>query len=122
MVHQRVRTLAGAGEGEGMAEEHGRRSSTATRGQGKRRASGAEGAAEEAARCLGKLTGRIAEGCSEVTPTEDDGWLVSVDVVEVARIPDTTSLMATYEVQLAGDGTLRGYRRVRRYCRGVADS
>lgn len=105
-----------------MAEERARRSSTATRGPGKKQVSGAEAAAEEAARCLGKLTGRIAEGCSEVTPTEDDGWLVSVDVVEVARIPDTTSLMATYEVQLTGDGSLRGYRRVRRYCRGVADA
>lgn len=53
---------------------------------------------------------------------EDKNWRVCVDVVEVARIPDTTSLMATYEVDLDEDGDLLGYRRVRRYHRGSADS
>ncbi len=51
----------------------------------------------------------------------DDGWCVVVDVLEVPRIPDTTSLLAAYEVQLDRDGELMEYRRVRRYRRGSAD-
>ncbi|WP_328470677.1 gas vesicle protein GvpO [Streptomyces sp. NBC_00448] len=84
--------------------------------------SGAEDAARQAAGTLGELIGRPTEGCSEVAPTEDEGWRVSVDVVEVPRIPDTTSLLATYEVELGKDGSLVSYRRVRRYWRGAADT
>ncbi|MFI0900438.1 gas vesicle protein GvpO [Streptomyces sp. NPDC020983] len=73
-----------------------------------------------AADSLSRLIGHASDGCSGVTPA-DDGWRVCVDVVEVPRIPDTTSLLATYEVDLDGDGTLRAYRRVRRYRRGAAD-
>ncbi len=51
----------------------------------------------------------------------EDGWRVHVDVLEVARIPDTTSLLATYEVDLDGRGELLQYRRIRRYRRGSAD-
>lgn len=51
----------------------------------------------------------------------EDGWCVVVDVLEVARIPDTTSLLASYEVQLDEDGELLEYSRVRRYRRGAAD-
>lgn len=52
---------------------------------------------------------------------EDDGWCVVVDVLELPRIPDTTSLLASYEVRLDQDGELLEYRRVRRYRRGSAD-
>ena len=51
-----------------------------------------------------ELIGHRSDGCSGVAPADDDGWRVSVDVVEVPRIPDTTSLLATYEVDLASDG------------------
>jgi hypothetical protein len=44
-----------------------------------------------------------------------------VDVLEVSRIPDTTSLLASYEVQLDKQGELVECRRVRRYRRGAAD-
>ncbi|WP_406385009.1 gas vesicle protein GvpO [Streptomyces sp. NBC_01618] len=42
----------------------------------------------------------------------EDGWCVVV--LESPRIPDTTSLVASYEVQLDRDGELMGCRRVRR--------
>lgn len=51
----------------------------------------------------------------------DEGWRVHVDVMEVPRIPDTTSLLATYEVEIGKDGELLQYRRIRRYRRGWAD-
>jgi hypothetical protein len=84
--------------------------------------SSAEEAAHRAASSLSRLIGHPAEGSSEVGRGEDKNWRVCVDVVEVARIPDTTSLMATYEVNLDEHGDLLGYRRLRRYHRGTADS
>lgn len=78
-------------------------------------------AARAAADSLAELIDHPVEGSSEVSRSVDHGWLVGVDVLEVPRIPDTTSLLATYEVQIGDDGGLRGYRRVRRYRRGDAD-
>ncbi len=45
-----------------------------------------------------------------------DGWLVTVDVVEDRRIPSSTDILSTYETEIDGDGELLSYRRVRRYC------
>ncbi|MGY1601809.1 gas vesicle protein GvpO [Geodermatophilus sp. SYSU D00815] len=52
---------------------------------------------------------------------EQDGWSVLVDVVELERIPSTTSVMATYRVDLDGNGDLCGYERLRRFVRGSVD-
>jgi hypothetical protein len=48
---------------------------------------------------------------------ESDTWCVAVDVLEMARIPNTTDVLGSYEVQLDDNGTLRGYRRLRRFNR-----
>ncbi|QHY99732.1 Gas vesicle synthesis protein GvpO [Streptomyces sp. S4.7] len=82
---------------------------------------GAEQAAERACRSLSKLIRHRPEGVSAVSRT-DDGWQVDIDVLELPRIPDTTSLLATYEVDIDEDGSLLRYRRVRRYRRGQADT
>lgn len=74
--------------------------------------------AQEAARQLLELTGREAEGVVGMERT-DDGWRIEVEVVEVRRIPDTTDVLALYEVTVDEDGELEGYRRLRRYGRGV---
>jgi hypothetical protein len=50
----------------------------------------------------------------------DDGWKVQVEVVEVRRIPDTTDVLALYEVDVDPRGELMGYRRLRRYSRGAS--
>ncbi len=52
---------------------------------------------------------------------EQDGWSVLVDVVELERIPSTTSVMATYRVDVDGSGDLCGYERLRRFSRGSVD-
>jgi gas vesicle protein GvpO len=64
-----------------------------------------------------ELTGYQPEA---VTALEWDGevWQVTVDVLELARIPNTTDLLGSYAVQLDEQGTLRGYRRIRRFQRG----
>ncbi|MFI6348175.1 gas vesicle protein [Streptomyces sp. NPDC050560] len=84
------------------------------------RGDGPQEAARRACRGLGALIRHDTEGVSAVCRTEA-GWRVHVDVLEVARIPDTTSLLATYEVDLDDEGELVQYRRVRRYRRGASD-
>ncbi|MEV7995525.1 gas vesicle protein [Streptomyces sp. NPDC086077] len=69
---------------------------------------------------LAELTGMAAETVSSFEQTED-GWSLEVEVLELARVPDTMSLMASYQVDLDPDGQLTGYRRLRRYERGRAD-
>ncbi|HET8976862.1 MAG TPA: gas vesicle protein GvpO [Solirubrobacteraceae bacterium] len=51
----------------------------------------------------------------------DDGWQVTIQVVELARIPSTTDVLGAYVVELDEDGELVGYRRRRRYNRSQTD-
>lgn len=48
----------------------------------------------------------------------DAGWQVSVDVLELRRIPDSADVLATYLVDLDEEGNVVGYHRARRYLRG----
>ncbi|MFJ4520939.1 gas vesicle protein [Streptomyces sp. NPDC088810] len=70
---------------------------------------------------LAELTGLAPESVSSFEETED-GWSLEVEVLELVRVPDTMSLMASYQVELDPEGQLTGYRRVRRYERGRADA
>ncbi|MFE2444738.1 gas vesicle protein GvpO [Streptomyces sp. NPDC021218] len=69
---------------------------------------------------LVELTGLYPEAIPRLERT-DEGWLLEAEVVELARVPETMSLMALYEVTLDPDGLLTGYRRLRRYERGRSD-
>lgn len=51
-------------------------------------------------------------GVSSVSRS-DDGWRVTLELVERASIPDTMDLLGVYEVQLDHAGELTGYERVR---------
>lgn len=68
---------------------------------------------------LAEISGADADSISGLERTED-GWLVRVEVVEVQRIPDSTSVMASYHVVVDGDGTLQSYHRDHRYYRNQA--
>ena len=63
------------------------------------------------------LTTRTPESVVGVEAHED-GWRVTVEVVESARIPNTADIMAEYEVDIDGSGELAGYSRKSRYFRG----
>jgi Gas vesicle synthesis protein GvpO len=76
----------------------------------------AAAAAEAGLRQIAALTGKTPEGVTGVEPTED-GWLVSVEVLEDRRIPSSADILALYEAELDPDGTLLAYRRARRYLR-----
>jgi hypothetical protein len=66
------------------------------------------------------LTGYPPESVSGLQ-WDGDSWLVTVDVLELERIPNTTDLLATYVVQLDDSGGLMGYKRTRRFVRGQAE-
>jgi hypothetical protein len=66
------------------------------------------------------LTGYPPEAVSGLQ-WDGDSWLVTVDVLELERIPSTTDVLATYVVQLDDGGGLMGYKRTRRFVRGQAE-
>jgi hypothetical protein len=77
-------------------------------------------AARMAAQHVADFTGRRPESVVSIDRA-DGGWQVGVEVVETRRIPDTTDVLAVYEVRLDHGGGLRSYRRTRRYSRGQLD-
>jgi hypothetical protein len=71
---------------------------------------------------FGELTGRAPDSVTGARALEDGkGWSVLVDVVELDRIPSSTSVIATYRVDLDDEGSITGYERLRRYTRGATD-
>ena len=73
-----------------------------------------------ARRDLQDLLGRPVERVSSVAP-DHEGWRLSVEVVELERIPDSTSVLGSYEVLLDDDGEVLEYERTHRYYRNRAD-
>ncbi|MDP3967654.1 MAG: gas vesicle protein [Nocardioides sp.] len=100
-----------------IASSTPRKRSSAPRAEAPKR-KGAQQLAAEATRQLLEMTGKDPEGISGLRRS-DDGWIVQVEVLELARIPNTTDVLATYEVEVDSDGELLEYRRVHRYVRGV---
>ncbi len=70
-----------------------------------------------------ELFGKPVEAVSGFEQSNGDGkgWTVTLELLELERIPDTTSLLGTYEATLDGDGNLLGAHRVRRYPRNQTD-
>ena len=91
---------------------------------GKRRRSkrkGVSGAelAERAREELAEITGLEAESVTSLARADDGSWTVTVELLELSRIPETDDLLGSYEAQLDEDGELLGYRRIRRYPRSL---
>ena len=70
-----------------------------------------------------ELFGKPVEAVSGFGHPEDNGggWTVTLELLELPRIPDTTSLLGTYEATLDADGNLVDARRLRRYPRNQTD-
>lgn len=77
-------------------------------------------AARLAAENVLQLTGRCPENVVSVV-REDDGWQVGVEVMELHRIPETTDIMAVYEVILDANGDLIRCERGQRYHRAQVE-
>lgn len=91
----------------------------APRAEPGKRMKGGEVAAA-AARQFAELSSKTVEGVTGLHRT-DDGWVVELDVLELRRVPETTDVLATYEVSVDSSGELEGYRRAHRYVRGQAE-
>jgi len=73
--------------------------------------------AQRAKEQLAQLTGLTVDTVSGFVK-RDEGWRVTVELVELKRIPDATDVLATYETVLDDEGNVLNYQRIRRYLRG----
>lgn len=73
-------------------------------------------AAREAGNQMEALVRMKVDSVSAVSRSED-GWNIVVNVVELARIPHSTDVLASYNVSLDGEGNLLSYNRGNRYTR-----
>lgn len=75
--------------------------------------------ARRAAAQLVELVGAAPERIVALERGEH-GWTVQFEVVELRRVPDTSDVLAVYEVVVDAGGALQSCRRVERYPRGRA--
>jgi gas vesicle protein GvpO len=105
------------------SRENGRRDEKPRAKQEPPRGAGGDELAEiatQARELLRSLRGVEAESVSAIGRTQN-GWRVALEVVELRRIPDSTDVLASYEVELDGDGKFLGFERGRRYNRSQAE-
>jgi hypothetical protein len=72
--------------------------------------------AQQAKEQLVQLTGLKPYTVSALSK-DDEGWHVTVELIELKRIPEATDVLATYETLLDDEGNLLRYQRTRRYYR-----
>jgi hypothetical protein len=69
---------------------------------------------------LQALQGHESESVSSLERTAE-GWTVTLEVVELPRVPDSTDVMASYELLLDDEKNVIRFTRGRRYYRSQAD-
>jgi hypothetical protein len=77
-------------------------------------------AAERARELLSRLLGRPVEAVLGID-RDNGSWVVRAQVIELARIPNTTDVLGEYEAEIDRRGDLVRYARVHRYHRGQVD-
>jgi hypothetical protein len=103
-----------------MAEQRSKRSQNGSRRNARGRISGRE-AIERVRGELPQLLGHPVDSVLGLEPQEDKGWSITVQVVELSRIPHSTDVLGAYEVTLDDEGEVTAYKRRRRYYRNQAD-
>jgi len=79
-------------------------------------------AVDEARNQLAELMGRPVESVSGMEREEEGGgWMITVQVVELSRIPTSTDVLGSYAVRVDSSGEVVGYERTRRYRRNQSD-
>ena len=66
---------------------------------------------------LAEITGLRPEKVTGLERRDDGNWGVTVEVLELRRVPETDDLMGSYEAELDELGDLLTYQRVARYGR-----
>lgn len=103
-----------------MAEQRSRRTQNGAGGNSRGRLSGRD-VIERVRRELPDLLGHPVEAVLGLEPDDSKGWSVTVQVVELSRIPHSTDVLGAYTVTLDQRGELMSYKRRRRYYRNQAD-
>jgi hypothetical protein len=75
-----------------------------------------------AERAVEQLENLMSRPIEAVTGLEKDGdeWTVTLEVLELERVPSTTDVIGKYEVTLDKDGEMTGLERTRRFPRAEA--
>lgn len=68
-----------------------------------------------------ELTGHPVEGVLAVRRVDEGGWEVTVQVLELQRVPNSTDVLGAYVLSLDESGEVREYRRTRRYYRNQVE-
>jgi hypothetical protein len=63
------------------------------------------------------ITGRDPDSISAFAPSED-GWELTIEMVDIDKIPPTTSVMASYQLEVDDEGNILEYQLMDRYVRG----
>lgn len=95
---------SGSGSGSGSGSRSGRRLS-------------GRQLAQRAQQELAEITGLEPEGVTSLERAEDDTWKVTVELLELERVPPTDDVLGSYQARLDENGDLLGYERVERYTR-----
>jgi hypothetical protein len=69
---------------------------------------------------VSEMTGFKAENVTGLERDGDGTWVVTVEVLELERVPSTMDVIGTYEIGLDENGEIKGFRRTRRYPRGAS--
>ena len=69
---------------------------------------------------IAELTGHTAESVTGME-WDSEAWEITVEVLELSRVPNTTDVLATYVVKVDDEGRMLGYKRDRRYIRGATE-
>jgi hypothetical protein len=77
--------------------------------------------AEQARQQVSAMTGLESGTVTGLDRAGADRWVVTVEVVELSRIPNTMDVMGVFEVTLSEGGDLVGLRRSGRHRRSQTD-
>ncbi|WP_084692204.1 gas vesicle protein GvpO [Parafrankia elaeagni] len=99
------------------------RDDSADEGERTHQISGHDGLGTIVSRSLAEFGDLVGQAPERVTGARrtDAGWSLLVDLTELERIPSTTSVLATYRLDVDEQGFLVGYERLRRFVRGSTD-
>ena len=114
---RRLSSTDGGSRNNGRQSQNGRSS-----GSGRRRRFSAADAARRASEQLEGLTRTPAERVTGVHRSDEDGWIVEIEGLELHRVPPTMDVLGSYEIELDSRGDVMGWRRVGRHHRSQVES
>ena len=102
-------------------QQRRKRSSPSANGGSSNGPASAAQVARHAREQMRDLTGQPVEGVLAVQRVDEGGWEVTVQVLELQRVPNSTDVLGAYLLSLDEEGEVREYRRTRRYYRNQVE-